>query len=82
MAEVDPDDKSRRRWVIYWYRFDPAIDDYRNFVYVAYDTRREFKREFEWLQAELEHLKVINQAETVEGVSGVVLPAGTPAEVG
>lgn len=71
MAEVDPSDDSRTRWVLQWFRFDPERKECRNVTIAAYSRKREFDREFRKLQAALEGLKPDGRAEDVEHISGV-----------
>jgi len=47
VAEVDPDDHTIWRWVIYHRRFDCTRRERREVVVAAYDSEAEFEREFE-----------------------------------
>ena len=80
MTEVDPDDDSRRRWVLRWYRYDPDRHERRHTVIAAYDKKREFFRHFNTLSTELDRLKEAGEAEQVEHISGVEKNAGTDAK--
>jgi hypothetical protein len=71
VAEVDPSDDSRTRWVLQWFRFDPERKERRNVTIAAYSRKREFDREFRKLQAALEGLKSDGRAEDVEHISGI-----------
>jgi len=53
VAEVDPSDDSRTRWVLQWFRFDPERNERRNVTVAAYSRKREFDRELRKLQADL-----------------------------
>lgn len=81
MAQVDPDDDTRTRWVLHWYRYDPERRERRYTVVAAYTRQREFDRASDRLSSELEVLKAEGKAESVEHVSGVCLPAGYRAEM-
>jgi hypothetical protein len=43
MARVDPDDDSRRRYIVKHYRYDPERRERRHVVVAAFDSRREYK---------------------------------------
>jgi len=51
MAEVDPFDDSKVRYVIRRHRFDPETNHFRWFYEKAYDNKREYEKSF------LGHLK-------------------------
>jgi hypothetical protein len=80
VAEVDPSDDCRTRWILQWFRFDPERKERRNVTMAAYDRKREFDREFRKLQADLEALKSDGRAEDVEHISG--LPFGRSDKAG
>ena len=71
MAEVDPSDDSRKRWILQWFRFDPKRNERCNVTVAAYSRKREFDREFRNLQTDLDALKSAGRAEDVEFISGV-----------
>jgi hypothetical protein len=81
VAEVDPSDDSRTRWVLQWFRFDPERNERRNVTIAAYSREREFDRASRKLQAELEALKSDGRAEDAEHISGVKYEKGHLAEV-
>jgi hypothetical protein len=81
VAEVDPSDDSRSRWVLQWFRFDPERNERRNVTIAAYSSKREFDREFRKLQAELEVLKSDGRAEDAEHISGVKYEKGRLADI-
>lgn len=81
MAEVDPSDDSRSRWVLQWFRFDPERNERRNVTIAAYSRKREFDREFRKLQADLEVLKSDGRAEDAEHISGVKYEKGRLADI-
>lgn len=47
MAEVDPDDDTIWRWVVFHRRFDPMRRERREVVVAAYDNEAEFERELD-----------------------------------
>ena len=47
MPEVDPDDDTIWRWVVFQRRFDPARREHRDVPVAAYDNAAEFERELE-----------------------------------
>ncbi|MEW1952316.1 hypothetical protein [Terrabacter sp. NPDC080008] len=42
MAEVDPDDDTIERFLVFHYRFDPQRSERRHVLVAAYDNQREF----------------------------------------
>ena len=76
VAEVDPDDDSRKRWVLHWYRYDPERKERRYVVVAAFDDKKEFTRRLDELSTELDRLQKEGQAEEIERIGGVELPAG------
>ena len=81
MAEVDPSDDSRTRWVLRWFRFDPERNERRNVTIAAYSRKREFDGEFRKLQRDLDALKSDGRAEDVEHISGVKYEKGRLAGI-
>jgi hypothetical protein len=81
VAEVDPSDDSRTRWVLQWFRFDPERNERRKVIVGAYSRKREFDREFRKLQADLEALKSDGRAEDAEQISGVKYEKGRLADI-
>ena len=81
MAEVDPDDDTIDRFVVWWYRFDPSRNERRNVTVAAFDNESEFIDRIEALTDELQRLKAAGRAEAVEHVSGLIHPAGYRAAV-
>jgi hypothetical protein len=71
VAEVDPGDDGRSRWILQWFRFDPERNERRRVTVAAYSRKREFDREFRKLQADLNVLKSEGRAEDVEYICGV-----------
>ncbi len=53
MAEVDVEDDSIRRYVLWHYRYDPQRHERRNVVVAAFDDEREFLSCQELLQADI-----------------------------
>jgi hypothetical protein len=81
VAEVDPKDDNRTRWVLQWLRFDPERNERRKVTVAAYSRKREFDREFRKLQADLEALKSDGRAEDAEHISGVKYEKGRLAGI-
>ena len=77
MAEVDPEDDSRDRWVLWWYRYDPERRERRNTVVAAFTNKREFQRRLMELSQDLERRKSSGESESVEHLSGVLYEAGS-----
>jgi hypothetical protein len=76
VAEVDPNDDSRTRWVLRWFRFDPERNERRHVIVAAYSRKGEFHRAFGQLSKDLERRKSAGLSEAVEHVSGVQLRPG------
>jgi hypothetical protein len=81
VAEVDPDDDTINRFIVWWYRFDPARHERRNTTVAAFDNEPEFMDRIEALSDELRRLKAAGLAEAVELVGGVHHPAGYGTKV-
>lgn len=81
MAEVDPDDDSVERWVVWRYRFDAARGERRNVVLVAYDNAAEFEKRIHSERVILSSLQASGNAEAVENISGVNKPPGYKAYI-
>jgi hypothetical protein len=80
MAEVDPGDDTIERWIVLWYRYDPARHERRNVAVTAYDNESDFKAAVARLEAQLHDLKAEGRAEPVEYIFGSVHSAGSEAE--
>jgi hypothetical protein len=79
MPLVDPADDSTVRFVLEHFRFDPDRNQRRDVVVAAYDNESEFQAAFGEAQAELVKRQEEGSAESVERLSGRVLPAGYSA---
>jgi hypothetical protein len=71
VAEVDPSDDSRSRWLLQWFRFDPERNERRRVTIAAYRGKQEFDRACVSLQEHLDALKSGGLAEDVEYICGV-----------
>jgi hypothetical protein len=81
MAQVDPYDDTRDRWVVFHYRFDPERHERRNVIVAAFDRKREFKS---FMKKEGEALRAAREAgdaQAGENLSGVRWPAGYHARI-
>ena len=81
VAEVDPDDDTIDRFIVWWYRFDPARHERRNTTLAAFDNESEFMDRIEALSDQLRRLKTAGLAEAVEHVGGALHPAGYGTKV-
>jgi hypothetical protein len=70
MAEVDPEDDTIQRWIVYWYRFDPARHERRHCVVAAYETEREMISRMDVEAANLEAKRAAGLADQSEHLSG------------
>jgi len=75
-VKVDPDDDTIQRYVAWHYRYDPDRRCRRNVVVAAFDDAAEFESFIRESSEALHRRKAHGDAETVEHVGGVVLPAG------
>ena len=77
MAEVDPDEDSRRRFVVHHYRYDPQRRERRNVVVGAFDNKAEYQARMTEVSAELERRREAGEdVDPSEHVSGTVLESG------
>jgi hypothetical protein len=76
VSEVDPDDDDVDRWVVWHYRYDDERRERRNVTVGSYDNEAEFKTRLEHETRRLTAAKDAGVAESVERISGAVLPAG------
>jgi hypothetical protein len=77
VAQVDPDDDGRKRFVVHHYRFDPGRRERRHVVVAAFDTESEFLACMDSVREEIECRR--NRGEPVdphEHASGTVLEPG------
>ena len=78
VARVDPEDDSRRRYIVRHYRYDPDRRERRHVVVAAFDTRREFNACLRAASAEIERRKAAGeQVDPGEHVSGTVHEPGS-----
>jgi len=77
MAEVDPEDDSADRWIVWRYRYDPSRRERRNTVVAAFDNEAEFLRRIAEVHVELHRLQTDGKAERAEHVSGALHAAGS-----
>lgn len=76
VAQVDPDDDTRERWIVYCYRFDPARHERRHCVLAAYDTEQEMWRRMSDEADELAARKRVGLAGLAEHLTGAHKEAG------
>ncbi len=76
VPEVDPDDDSRSRWVLYRYRYDPDRRQRRNVVVAAYDAEAEMWAAMERARSQLDDELRAGTAEAQERLFADHLPAG------
>ena len=80
-SNIDPNDDSIDRWIIWHYRYDPERRERRNIAIAAFDNLRAFMKCFKRVSAELEVAKSEGRAEVKERISGVMWKAGHRAEI-
>ncbi len=80
MPEVDPNDDSILRWVLYHYRCDPERNERRNVIVAAYDSEAEFNTAVEAYSGRIRAGLGAGTRDDAEHVSGVLWPAGHHAE--
>ncbi len=78
---IDPNDDSKDRWIIWHYKYDPERRERRNIAIAAFDNRRAFMKFFKRASADLEVAKSEGRAEGKERISGVMWKAGHRAEI-
>ncbi len=78
---IDPNDDSIDRWIVWHYRYDPERRERRNTVIAAFDNRRMFMKFFKRANAELEVAKSEGRADEKERISGVKWRAGYREEI-
>ena len=79
MAQVDPNDDTIRRFIVWHYRYDPSRQDRRNVVVAAFDNAHEFE---DFLTQERDVLRLrqaANEADDRENIGGVIHEAGHQA---
>ncbi len=76
MPEVDPDDDTVTRYVVWHYRYDPTRRQRRNVLVAAYDDRIEFEDRVQELSGALLSRKAAGKAESGEDISGEVRTPG------
>jgi hypothetical protein len=81
VSQIDPDDDSRRRWVLRWYRYDPDRMERRQTVVAAYTRKHEFRLHWEELAELIERRKASGESEDREYVCGGLVPRGYRKEI-
>jgi hypothetical protein len=76
MSEVDPDDDSLWRWVIYHYRFDPTRNQRRNVRVAAFDDESEFRSQLDQYTEVIRSEIAAGTRSNREWVSGIALEPG------
>jgi hypothetical protein len=71
MADVDPEDDSIRRFIVWHYRFDPQRHERRNVLVAAFDNEREMWARMEDIAAAIrQRLEAGDEAARRERTSG------------
>jgi len=76
VAQVDPDDDSIRRIVLYRYQFDPTRRQRRNVVVAAFDDEGEFRDFMDEQKELLDEQKAQGMAEDLEYLHGTFKEPG------
>jgi hypothetical protein len=76
MPEVDPEDDTLTRFVVWHFRYDPDRHERRNVLVTAYDNSGELEQAIERLRRDVELLKASGEAERCEHITGVVYRPG------
>src|SRR4051794_2594395 len=76
MPEVDPEDDTVTRFVIWHFRYDPDRRERRNVLVTAYDAEAEFELAIEALSRDLKLSKARGEAEEWERLTGIVYEPG------
>lgn len=79
MAEVDPDDDTIERHVVFWYRYDAVRNERLHCVVAAYDNETEMCRRMDAEHAVLLERQAAATSEDVEHISGFVKEPGYTA---
>ena len=79
MAEVDPDDETVERHVVFWFRYDAVRRERRHCVVAAYDNGAEMSRRMDAEHAVLQKRQESGTSEDVEHISGFVKEPGYAA---
>jgi hypothetical protein len=79
MTQIDPDDDTIERHVLFWYRYDPVRRERRHRVVAAYDNEAEMSAQMTVLAAILAERKASGESEEVEHLSGYVKGPGYTA---
>jgi hypothetical protein len=76
MPQVDADDDTIRRHVVWHYRYDPDRHERRNVTLAAFDHRNEYDQYVAARDEELRTAKAAGRAEADERISGTTLESG------
>ena len=79
MAEVDPEDDTIERHVLFWFRFDPVRRERRHCVLAAYDDAAEMSDRMIAEAVILNERKASGRSEDLEHLSGSVKGPGYSA---
>lgn len=80
MAQVDPDDDSLDRYIVWHYAYDPARHERRNQVVAAFDDAREFEDYVDRAQADLRRRQATDGVDPKEHFGGVIKLRGREAQ--
>jgi hypothetical protein len=76
MASIDANDDTKRRWIVYHFRYVPERRQHRRVVIACFDKRREWRRFIDQARRQLQEAKEAGTADTRQQISGVERPAG------
>ena len=79
VAEVDPSDDTRRRFIVWHYAYDPERNERRNIVVTAFDDATEFEAYVDRASSELRRRQRQEGVDAREHFGGVVKEAGDDA---
>ena len=80
MAQVDPEDDTIERFVVYHYRYDPGRRERRHVLVAVFDNEREFQARVDREQAELERRRRAGEPTPTSACPGPCTSQGTCAE--
>jgi hypothetical protein len=80
-SNIDPNDDSIDRWLVWHYRYDPERRERRNIVIACFDNRRAFTRFLERSKADLNEAQLAGRADKEERITGVMWKEGYREEI-
>jgi hypothetical protein len=76
VAEIDPFDDTKVRYVIRRHQFDPNTNHFRWFFEKAYDNKREYEKKLSEAFEELEVRRLVSDVDSKEQLTGIRLEIG------